>query len=489
MYKQIRAVREKFGDFHTVGIPGFGVGLHGTLYTIYDPDEMMKIVRNEGSHPSGIVEKVWVFRRGLRDSGSAMVSKAEAGGGHGDDGYDYGLLGRGEGWKRQRTFLQTGMLDPRAARGFVPGIVAAAEMASKVAPSHSMDMNKFLNLAAFDMFSSFMFGEVTGTTASIANSTEFGVRDNDDNDRFVAAALDSMERGAKLLIQPFEYVASEIIGMKTAQYRKFEEAWSCVREIGLKKIHDFIDRYEKGDLNDMERASYLAGAIRRQEDSEEVSRDEMIELCLFALFVGVDTTSSVTAWNLMHLAMNPKAQDRLHEELSDAVAKKGTGGRINADVLGRSLSPYLSMCLRESHRITPAFAAAIWKSNSKSDVEVHGITIPRGSLVQLSHLSFDPDIIDDPMEYRPERWMAGAVATREGTKSEVIDHPVLKDPFSQGARRCPGSRVATNEIMALVAQLILDWKIEAPSVKSLEDVKYDSSPIKPVIPELIFTAR
>ena len=98
----------------------------------------MKIVRSKGDTPSGLVENLWAWHRALREPGSAMVSTK-------DGEYDYGLFDHGDGWKRQRTFLQTGMLDPRAARGFIPGIVAATEQASQVAPSHANDINEYLN--------------------------------------------------------------------------------------------------------------------------------------------------------------------------------------------------------------------------------------------------------------------------------------------------------------------------------------------------------
>ena len=52
------------------GFPGFGTGLHGLMYTIYDPNEMVKVVRSEGAYPSGIVEKLWQWRRAMRESGS-----------------------------------------------------------------------------------------------------------------------------------------------------------------------------------------------------------------------------------------------------------------------------------------------------------------------------------------------------------------------------------------------------------------------------------
>jgi len=382
-------------------------------------------------------------------------------------------------------------LDPRAARKFIPGIVNAAEQASKVAPFHANDINEYLNYTAFDMFCSFMFGAQMNTTATIV-SMDPNVRfENSENEQFVTSAIGVFHQTNLMNLSPVEIIVGRYLPfIKTSMYCKLMEHWNIAREIGLKKIHDFIERYDRNELNEMERASYLAGAIERQRKIKEVTQDEMVELCLTTLYVGVDTTSSVTAWNLMHLAMNPEVQEKLYAELNTATKTEKGRIKLDADVLSKKVSPYLHMCIRESHRATPAFAASMWKGNSKTDVDIHNVTIPKGSMFQLGHISYDSEFVEDPKAFRPERWTKEAVASRKDTKSEVIDHPFLRDPFSQGARRCPGSRVATNEIFAMIAQLVLDWKISVPeSIQSLDDVKYDASPIKPIFPTLNFEAR
>ena len=112
-------------------------------------------------------------------------------------------------------------------------------------------------------------------------------------------------------------------------------------------------------------------------------------------------------------------------------------------------------------------------------------------MVRLGHVSFDEEFVDRPNEFIPERWTSDAIEARKGKKSEILDHPFIRDPFSQGARRCPGSRVATNEILSMISQLVLNWKISIPdeNIKSLEDIKYDSQPVKPIFPTLKFEAR
>ena len=290
-------MRQKFGNFIEYGVPGFGRGLHGMMYSIYDPTEMAKVVRSEGAYPSGLVEKLWQWRRAMLESGSALVSKEE------DGRIDYGLFDQGERWKQHRTFLQKGMLDPVAARGFFPGIINAAEIASSVAPHHSQNVMEYLNYTAFDQFCSFMFGKQMRTTPTMV-STDLRLREeNAENERFVKAALGVFEKTNEINISPMEILVGRFVPFyKTAKFTELLSNWNTVREVGLKIIHDFVDRFDRGELDDMEKASYLAGAIERQRSSSgDISHDEIVELCLIALFVGVDTTSSVTAWNLMRI--------------------------------------------------------------------------------------------------------------------------------------------------------------------------------------------
>ena len=70
--------------------------------------------------------------------------------------------------------------------------------------------------------------------------------------------------------------------------------------------------------------------------------------------------------------------------------------------------------------------------------------------------------------------------------------PHLSKPIavvSTGARKCPGSRVAVNEIQVLLSQLVLDWKITSP-IKSMKDATYHLRTFMEMeMPELQFEAR
>jgi cytochrome P450 len=122
-------------------------------------------------------------------------------------------------------------------------------------------------------------------------------------------------------------------------------------------------------------------------------------------------------------------------------------------------------------------------------------------ILDIRSVGMDPAIVKDPDIFDPTRWFEHEVQNRRGTPAEILDHPLYKAPFSAGARKCPGNRVASYEAKILLSQLVLDWKIsiaeiETDSVggskqpKSWRDIAYSQGlTIQPEVPELSFGRR
>uniref|UniRef100_A0A7S1ZHZ6 Cytochrome P450 n=1 Tax=Trieres chinensis TaxID=1514140 RepID=A0A7S1ZHZ6_TRICV len=466
-------MRRRFGDFYSMGMPGLGVGTHGTVHVLTCPHEMMKVIRHEGKFPSGIIQSQWALIKYLKEDDSLLVQ-----------GEDNGFFGRGAEWKRLRTFFQTDMLSPQAAAGYLPGVIKAAELASRGAPLCVNDLNQFLENSAFDMFCTVMLGELTDVANPETPSDPLNLE-------FCRSACRGLSLNNRLNIDPYQVMMGKL-GIKTELYNEVVKENRKTFKIAHDKIRCFVERGKKGDLNEFENQSYAAHAMRRQaEEGSNISMEEMLTLTAVGLTAAVDTTSGMIAWGILHLALNPEVQERLHLELTNAIKNVGRDGRLSASVFKRSVTPYLYSFLRESHRLTPNAPVNIFKMVSK-DIDIHGLSVPSGAMFLFDSFSLgkDPIFVDDPEEFKPERWSPKAVQERKGTPREVLDHAFLKEPFSQGARRCPGSRVASNETLALLAQLVLDYKISVPNVDSLKDVPYDlRGTICPTLPELEFVAR
>jgi cytochrome P450 len=173
---------------------------------------------------------------------------------------------------------------------------------------------------------------------------------------------------------------------------------------------------------------------------------------------GVDTTAYVMSWLYLNLASNPSVQTKLANELKSVL----NGDDVTTVEQMNSL-PYLKACIRESHRLTPSTVMSAKKLEKDVEIVVDNKTYlaAAGTLIGLNlcALPWDSKYVDEPLEYRPERFLSDAIEARKGTPSEIIDHPAFEDGFGRGKRRCLGANVARAEIIILAARLIQDWEI------------------------------
>eukprot|EP00984_Skeletonema_dohrnii_P015917 scaffold6987_cov128-Skeletonema_dohrnii-CCMP3373.AAC.11 len=138
-----------------------------------------------------------------------------------------------------------------------------------------------------------MLGRLTIDLAKQMNTTWTSVStdptvkgESKENEKIVTVALGVFDKTNSMNLFPLEFLMAKFFPWyKTTKYQALQDDWDTVREIGLRLIYDFVDRYDRDELDEMEKASYLAGAIERQRESNDITRDEMAELCLIALFV------------------------------------------------------------------------------------------------------------------------------------------------------------------------------------------------------------
>jgi cytochrome P450 len=450
------------------------VGLFARVYYLTDANEYMKVLRQEGQFPFGAIQIEWPLISYFHSVGSSLMDE------------ENGYFGQGLKWKRQRKFLQTDLLSPAAARGYVPGMIQAAQIASKGLESFCSDVNEFMVRTTFDMFSSMMFGEITGVANPKSNP-------DPENIKFCNVLKEALGSIFPLMLKPHLRLLLNF-GLKPAEYRNFEEKFSISRGIAKAKLDAFRKRKELQDITEAESASYFSRAIDRlKSDPDSISEDELAEIGLLLLAAAVDTTSSVMNWCIVHLAVNPNVQELLYQEISKNVSKS-KDGQLTGAMISKAAAPFLHAVIRESHRMTPAIPLTLMKSNSLFDVEIHGIIISKGNRIGLDTYSIgmDPEYVPDFNIFRPERWLDDEVMRRSGTPAEMIDHPLYRQPFSSGSRKCPGSRVASFEVLVMISQLLLDWKIcfEDESMKSVDAIPhFHGLTVQPKIPKLKVVPR
>lgn len=137
------AMKDKFGEFYSMGLPTVGKGVTGELLVIQDPQVMMSLLRREGIYPTGSAQLQWANRDIMKEIGMGNLS---------------GIFSQGPEWKRARNFIQTDLLSPKSARRYIPNILEAADRCSKAADHYQDDFKDFLDYSSLQMFYSIMFG-------------------------------------------------------------------------------------------------------------------------------------------------------------------------------------------------------------------------------------------------------------------------------------------------------------------------------------------
>ncbi|PNF39482.1 Cytochrome P450 4C1 [Cryptotermes secundus] len=162
---------------------------------------------------------------------------------------------------------------------------------------------------------------------------------------------------------------------------------------------------------------------------------------------GKDTTSTVTSFVLLVLAIHRDEQEKVAEELHTIF---GDSGR---PATSRDLHEmqYLELCIKETMRmfsVGPIIARHLTR-----DVPLSDVVLPGGSSVAIciQHVHMDPEHFPEPHKFKPERFVS---ANRR--------HPFSYIPFSAGPRNCIGLRYAVLAVKTMVSTILRHYKITTP---------------------------
>ena len=204
----------------------------------------------------------------------------------------------------------------------------------------------------------------------------------------------------------------------------------------------------------VERPRDLLEALMEARDPETGSRfsaEELVDQVCFLFLAGHETSASALGMACYLLARFPEAQQRLRDEVAEALA--GDERPLQFDDL--RLLPYGTAVFNETLRLYPPVSFFIREATS--DGELGASRCPMGALLTLS-----PWVIQRheqhwsaPHAFQPERFLAGS-ATAE-------DRICARDawlPFGLGPRKCPGAAFALQEALLVLAELVRRHRLE-----------------------------
>jgi cytochrome P450 len=204
-------------------------------------------------------------------------------------------------------------------------------------------------------------------------------------------------------------------------------------------------------VDDSERDDVLAMLLAaRDEDGRPMSEVELRDELMTLLVAGHETTASELAWAFERLAREPRVQRRLLDEID-------SGGD----------DAYLTATVQETLRRRPVLPNAEPRL-VKEPITVGGWDYPPGAcLIANAYLvHHDPDVYDEPYEFRPERFLG----ERPGTYSWI--------PFGGGRRRCIGAGFATVEMKIVLRAALAADRVE-PATEGPELTRRRSITVSP----------
>jgi len=170
-------------------------------------------------------------------------------------------------------------------------------------------------------------------------------------------------------------------------------------------------------------------------------KDEVVTM----LLAGHETTATTLAFAWAMLATDPNAGERFRAELDSTL-----DGRLPT-VEDLSRLPYTVAVLHETLRLYPP----VWGIARMTirDYELNGIRIPKGAglLVSPWVTHRDPRFYDDPLAFKPERWI-------DGSTSDLPKYAFV--PFGGGSRKCIGEGFAWTEAGLVLATISQRWSME-----------------------------
>ncbi|XP_026484406.2 cytochrome P450 6k1-like [Vanessa tameamea] len=222
----------------------------------------------------------------------------------------------------------------------------------------------------------------------------------------------------------------------------------------VKNIFWDIAKHRKEDdtKNENDFINILLKLKKKLNDSAEPDSppaDDVI-LAQAAVFIlgSIETSSTTIAFVLHEIAHRPDVQEKLFNEISEAVKRKGRDVLDYNELLELK---YLAACVNETlrmHAPVPYLDRLCAKDYKLDD----NLTIETGTPVFINVLAihYNEKYYPEPEKFRPERFM----------KEIDTTNPVFL-PFGEGPRFCIGKRYGMLQVIASLAQVILHYRIES----------------------------
>ncbi|XP_076472648.1 steroid 17-alpha-hydroxylase/17,20 lyase-like [Babylonia areolata] len=251
----------------------------------------------------------------------------------------------------------------------------------------------------------------------------------------------------------FEDVIPLLKYWPTKTFRRATSMFVMVLEYYESKIQEHRQSFSPDKVRDMTDSILLAQMEAAREERAEVMAmftDVHVRQTISDLFgAGSDTSRYTLTWALLYVAGHPEVQRRAQEEIDGAV------GTCMPSVEHRPHLHYTQAVLQETMRMAPVVPMSL-PHKSLCDTTVGGYDVPKNTMVMVNlwAVMHDPDLWEEPDQFRPERFL--------DDEGKLKPTPKTWMPFSAGRRACLGESVSKPELLLLLANFLKRFTISLP---------------------------
>ncbi|MED6210076.1 hypothetical protein PIB30_060627 [Stylosanthes scabra] len=223
--------------------------------------------------------------------------------------------------------------------------------------------------------------------------------------------------------------------------------------------HELVrkERKEKGDDVGEVVRDLLDILLEIHEDNRRIDgiqfTKETIKAFIMDIFMtGTDTTATSIEWALAALINNPHVMKKARQEIDSVTANN----RLIQESDIANL-PYLQAIVKETLRLHPVIPLFNRYSTKTSIICGYKIPSKTAVFINLWSMGRDPKIWEDPLEFKPERFLdeERQLLDLRGQNFQLL-------PFGTGRRMCPAASLALLTVPSNLATLIqcFEWKVD-----------------------------
>ncbi|OXB67557.1 hypothetical protein ASZ78_004675 [Callipepla squamata] len=437
-----------FGLFKKLGIPGprplpfFGTCLeyrkgfldfdtecfqkYGKIWGIYDGRQPLLVVMDPQIIKTVLVKECYsTFTNRRRTDLAGVLRNAIS-------------LAEDDQWKRLRTLLSPTFTSGKLKEMFPTmkhfGEILVKNIQKRVEKDSSIPVKDFFGSYSMDVVTSTSFGVNIDSmnnpkdpfVREMQKLTKFDFFDPVFILSFVCPFLTPLM--AKLNVSFFASDAVDFFMRSISKIKKDRE-----RQTHKGRV-DFLQMMIESQKSDSKGNSDAKHSYKALSDIEVLSQ------AFIFIFAGYEPTSNTLGYLAYQLALHPDVQQKVVDEIDTVLPNKAP---LTYEALMQL--DYFDMAVNETLRLYPIGGRL--ERTCKKDVEINGVTIPKGTIVVIPPhtLHRNPEYWPNPEEFRPERFS-------KENKDNIDPYTYL--PFGAGPRNCIGMRFALLTLKVAIASIL-----------------------------------